>query len=39
MITGIFANVQIWDVNCQRQVEITGPDASKLVQLMTPRPP
>ena len=30
-------NVQIWDVSCQRQVEITGPDASKLVQSMTPR--
>ena len=29
--------VQIWDVSCQRQVEIIGPDASKLVQLMTPR--
>ena len=30
-------NVQIWDVSCQRQVEITGPDSAKLVQLMTPR--
>ena len=30
-------HVQIWDVSCQRQVQITGPDASKLVQLMTPR--
>ena len=30
-------NVQIWDVSCQRQVEITGIDAAKLVQLMTPR--
>ena len=30
-------NVQIWDVSCQRQVEIIGADASKLVQLMTPR--
>ena len=30
-------HVQIWDVSCQRQVEIVGPDASKLVQLMTPR--
>ncbi len=30
-------NVQIWDVSCQRQVEIKGPDAAKLVQLMTPR--
>jgi len=30
-------HVQIWDVSCQRQVEITGPDATKLVQWMTPR--
>ena len=30
-------HVQIWDVSCQRQVQITGPDALKLVQLMTPR--
>lgn len=29
--------VQVWDVSCQRQVEITGPDTEKLVQLMTPR--
>ena len=29
--------VQVWDVSCQRQVEITGPDTRKLVQLMTPR--
>ena len=29
--------VQVWDVSCQRQVQITGPDAAKLVQKMTPR--
>ncbi len=29
--------VQIWDVGVQRQVEIKGPDAFKLVQFMTPR--
>ena len=29
--------VQIWDVGCQRQVEVSGPDAAKLTQLMTPR--
>ena len=29
--------VQIWDVSCQRQVQIKGPDAARLVQLMTPR--
>ena len=31
------SHVQIWDVSCQRQVQITGPDSEKLVQLMTPR--
>lgn len=31
------AHVQIWDVSCQRQVEIKGPDAARLVQWMTPR--
>ncbi len=30
-------HVQIWDVACQRQVEIRGPDAARLVQMMTPR--
>ena len=30
-------NVQIWDVSCERQVEITGPDALALVELITPR--
>jgi len=30
-------HVQIWDVSCQRQVQITGPDAQKLVQTLTPR--
>jgi dimethylsulfoniopropionate demethylase len=29
--------VQVWDVACQRQVEITGPDARHLLQLCTPR--
>ena len=29
--------VQVWDVSCQRQIEITGKDSQKLVQLMTPR--
>ena len=31
------SNVQIWDVSCQRQVEIFGADAEKLLQCMTPR--
>ena len=30
-------HVQIWDVSCQRQVEIRGADAARLVQWMTPR--
>jgi dimethylsulfoniopropionate demethylase len=30
-------HVQIWDVSCQRQVQIAGPDAAALVQWMTPR--
>lgn len=29
--------VQIWDVSCERQVEVRGPDAARLVQLLTPR--
>ena len=31
------SNVQIWDVSCQRQVQISGPYSENLVQLMTPR--
>ena len=30
-------NVQIWDVAAERQVQISGPDSGKLVQLMTCR--
>jgi len=30
-------HVQVWDVSAERQVEIIGPDAYRLVQLMTPR--
>lgn len=30
-------HVQIWDVSCQRQVQIEGPEAAALVQWMTPR--
>ena len=29
--------VQIWDVGCERQIEIAGKDAARLVQLSTPR--
>ena len=31
------AAVQVWDVACERQVELAGPDARYLVQLSTPR--
>ena len=30
-------HVQVWDVACERQVEIRGPDAQRLVQMLTPR--
>ncbi|SVE50228.1 uncharacterized protein METZ01_LOCUS503082, partial [marine metagenome] len=29
--------VQVWDVSCERQVEIKGPDALELMQMTTPR--
>jgi dimethylsulfoniopropionate demethylase len=29
--------VQVWDVACERQVEVRGPDATRLVQMLTPR--
>ncbi|MBO6756912.1 MAG: dimethylsulfoniopropionate demethylase [Roseibium sp.] len=31
------SNVQLWDVSCERQVELTGPDAGRLAQMLTPR--
>ncbi|MGI9292646.1 MAG: glycine cleavage T C-terminal barrel domain-containing protein, partial [Pseudomonadales bacterium] len=30
-------HVQVWDVACERQVEVIGPDALALVELVTPR--
>ncbi|MEM7226792.1 MAG: dimethylsulfoniopropionate demethylase [Pseudomonadota bacterium] len=30
-------HVQLWDVSCERQVALEGPDAARLLQLMTPR--
>ncbi len=30
-------HVQIWDVSCERQVELRGPDAGRLMQMLTPR--
>lgn len=29
--------VQIWDVSCERQVELRGRDAGRLMQMLTPR--
>lgn len=30
-------HVQIWDVACERQIRLKGPDARKLLQMVTPR--
>ncbi len=30
-------HVQVWDVSCERQVELKGPDAGRLMQMITPR--
>ena len=30
-------HVQVWDVACERQIEIRGPDAARLTQMLTPR--
>ena len=30
-------DVQVWDVSCERQIEVSGPDSERLIQLMTPR--
>ncbi|MCH2075415.1 MAG: dimethylsulfoniopropionate demethylase [Rhodobacteraceae bacterium] len=30
-------HVQIWDVSVERQVEVRGPDAGRLMQMLTPR--
>jgi len=30
-------DVTIWDVSCERQIEITGPDAARFMQYLTPR--
>ena len=29
--------VQVWDVSCERQIELRGPDSGRLMQLLTPR--
>lgn len=33
----LVTDVTVWDVSCQRQVEIRGPDAFDLIQLLSPR--
>lgn len=33
----LMAGVTLWDVACERQVAITGPDAGRFVQYLTPR--
>lgn len=30
-------DVQVWDVACERQIEVRGPDAARLLQMLTPR--
>lgn len=30
-------DVTLWDVTCQKQIQITGPDAAELVELLSPR--
>ena len=30
-------DVTLWDVTCQRQIEIAGPDAFRFIQFLTPR--
>jgi len=30
-------DVTLWDVSCQRQVQVSGPDAYKLIEFLTPR--
>lgn len=30
-------HVQVWDVSCERQIEVFGPDAARLLQMLTPR--
>jgi len=31
-------HVQLWDVACERQIEVIGPDATRLIKLLSPRP-
>ena len=31
------SEVQVWDVAVERQIELKGPDAARLMQMLTPR--
>ena len=33
----LVGGVTLWDVACERQIEVTGPDAARFVQYLTPR--
>lgn len=33
----LVTDVTLWDVTCQRQVQITGPDAHRLIEFLSPR--
>ena len=33
----IVQGVTLWDVSCERQIDVSGPDAIELTQLLTPR--
>jgi aminomethyltransferase len=35
--SSVINHVQVWDVGCERQVQITGPDTMQMAQLMTSR--
>jgi aminomethyltransferase len=35
--TALVEGVTIWDVACERQIEIVGPDAGRFLQMLTPR--
>lgn len=30
-------HVQVWDIACERQIEVRGTDAARLIQMLTPR--
>ena len=36
-LSNLLNGAQLWDVGCERQMQIAGPDTMKLAQLLTPR--